>query len=86
MSAQAHSKTGRWLTFQAGSKYVGVSVRTLENWAKDGRFKVARVIAPGCIRGRSLIDRESLDGYIESFVGNPPRKLALNANREVAAR
>jgi hypothetical protein len=69
------------MTFQTGAKYAGVSERTLENWEKLGCFKVARVIAPGKKKGRVLIDRESLDNYIEQFIGNPPQEIAMNANR-----
>ncbi len=68
----------RWLTLQSAAKYVGVSERTLENWEKQGCFKMARVIAPGKTRGRTLIDRESLDDYITQFVGNPPQNIAMN--------
>lgn len=79
--AQKSTPSARWLTFQAGAKYVGVSERTLENWEKLGCFKVARVIAPGKTKGRALIDRESLDDYITQFIGNPPAEIAMNANR-----
>lgn len=73
----------RWLTFQAGSKYVGVSIRTLQNWEKAGSFRTANVTPCGG-RGRRLIDRKSLDRFIESFVGAPASEIVMNSNREVA--
>lgn len=67
----------RWLTFQAGAKYVGVSVRTLHNWEKAGCFITANVCPMGG-RGRRLIDRKSLDDFIQSFVGAPRSEIAMN--------
>ena len=74
----------RWITFQAGSQYVGVSVRTLQNWEKAGLFRTANVTPCGG-RGRRLIDRLSLDAAIEAFVGAPKSGIAMNANRGGAA-
>ena len=80
MSKQTSATASRWLTFQAGSKYVGVSVRTLQNWEKSGSFRTANVTPCGG-RGRRLIDRDSLDHFIESFVGAPKSEIVMNANR-----
>lgn len=70
----------RWLTYQSASIYSGVSVRTLQNWEKAGHFQTANVCPMGG-RGRRLIDREQLDGFIESFVGAPKSRIAMNEGR-----
>lgn len=76
----------RWLTFQQAAVYTGVHKRTLENWERAGCFRVARVVCPGKDKGRALIDRESLDAYIERFLDDPPRDIPMNKkNREAAA-
>jgi Helix-turn-helix domain len=80
MFTKTRAIPARWLTFQAGSQYVGVSVRTLQNWEKAGGFRTANV-APCGSRGRRLIDRESLDQFLESYVGSPKSEIAMNANR-----
>jgi hypothetical protein len=84
MQANSNALPARWLTFQAGSQYVGVSVRTLQNWEKAGSFRTANVTPMGG-RGRRLIDRESLDQFIESFIGAPPSEIVMNAGRGGAA-
>ena len=73
--------SARWMTFQSAAKYLGVHIRTVENWEKLGCFKVARVIAPGKVKGRVLIDRHSLDAYIEQFVGASPQVIPMNTQR-----
>jgi len=83
MLHKAHALTARWITFQQGSRYVGVSTRTLQNWEKTGGFRTANV-SPCGTRGRRLIDRASLDKFIESFVGAPASEIVMNANRAVA--
>jgi hypothetical protein len=82
MDQKRPAPSAKWLTFQAAAKYVGVSVRTLQNWEKAESFRTANVIVPGSTRGRRLIDRESLDEFIEGFVGAPKAVLAVNAGRE----
>jgi excisionase family DNA binding protein len=80
MRNQTSTKPSRWLTFQTASPYVGVSIRTLQNWEKAGHLRVANV-APMGTRGRRLIDREHLDRFIESYVGAPPSRIAMNEGR-----
>ena len=82
MHKTQRAPSAKWLTFQAASKYVGVSVRTLQNWEGAESFRTANVVLPGSTRGRRLIDRESLDEFIEGFVGAPKAVLAVNAGRE----
>ncbi len=86
MVSKTNAISPRWLTLQQAATYVGVSQKTLENWERQGCFKVARVIAPGKTKGRSLVDREELDAYIEQFVGARPREIAMNSNKGRAAR
>ena len=81
MRKQPSATQGRWISFQAASPYTGVSVRTLQNWDKAGHLRVANV-TPAGTRGRRLIDRASLDQFIESFIGAPPSKIGMNKNRE----
>lgn len=59
------------LTFQQASYYTGLSVETLENYARADLITVSNLILPGATRGRKLIVRESLDLLIESCVGVP---------------
>lgn len=82
MRKQPSTTTARWVTFQTAAKYVGVSVRTLQNWDKGGFVRTANVCPMGT-RGRRLIDREHLDKFIESFVGAPASKIAMNGGRPV---
>jgi hypothetical protein len=88
MQQQNDAMSARWMTFQSAAKYLGVHIRTVENWEKLKCFKVARVIAPGKVKGRVLIDRISLDAYIEQFVGAAPQVIPMNtqanAKREAA--
>ena len=71
----------RWLGISQAAIYSGVSTRLLENWIRDGLIRSSNVIAPGATRGRRLIDRESLDSFIESGVSNGPTKLGMNKNK-----
>jgi hypothetical protein len=57
------------LTFQQAAPYCGVSHGTLKNWEKAGLITVYNIVIPGSGRGRRLIDRESLDQFIEGSVG-----------------
>lgn len=72
----------RWLSLADAGVYAGVSKRLIEVWEKAGHIRVSRVITPGHIKGRVLVCRESLDAFIESYVGTPPHDAAINKNRE----
>jgi hypothetical protein len=78
LAMRTHNRLQRWIGFADGSKYAGVTTRTLELWDKAGHIRVARV-SPFGTKGRRLIDVESLDAFIESWVGTPPAQLAVNA-------
>jgi len=73
----------RWLSLQDSAHYAGVSKRLVELWEKAGHIKVSRVITPGNVKGRVLVDRESLDAFIEGYIGTPPHAAAININRSV---
>jgi hypothetical protein len=75
--------TRRWLSLQDSAHYAGTSKRLIELWEKAGHIRVARVITPGHTKGRVLVDRESLDSFIESYIGTPPADIAVvKHNRE----
>ena len=83
LQATATTKPG-WLSLADSGVYAGVSKRLIETWEKAGHITVARVITPGNVKGRVLVDRESLDRFIESYIGTPPHDAAINHKREVA--
>lgn len=60
--------TPRWLTLEGAAIYSGLSQRTIQNYIKENLIVSANVIIPGRTRGRWLVDRESLDAFIEQFV------------------
>lgn len=83
MSTQAHPITPRWLGYEQAAIYSGLGIRVLQNHAKAGFIRSSNACAPGSTRGRRLIDRESLDAFIEAGVGKTA-VLAMNSNREGA--
>ena len=86
LAMQAQTKTTnivpRWFGIQQSAIYSGVSARLVENRIRDGLVRSSNVLTPGSTRGRRLIDRESLDSFIEAGVANGPTKLAMNAGGE----
>ena len=74
----------RWLTYQAAKNYCGISNRTHQNYENAGLITAANVIQPGHRWGRKLLDRYSLDVFIEAGVGRPPTELAMNLNRNTS--
>jgi len=72
--------TPRWLTYEKAEIYSGLGTRVLQNHVKAGFIRSSNAVAPGATRGRRLIDRESLDAFIEAGVGGKT-ELAMNANR-----
>jgi hypothetical protein len=73
--------TPRWLTLASAARYCGLSERTIENYIKDGLIVSANVIRPGASRGRRLVDRCSLDSFIESQIGRTC-EIAMNRHRK----
>lgn len=76
------SITPHWLTYEQAAIYSGLGTRVLENHVRAGYIRSSNACAPGSTRGRRLIDRKSLDTFIEAGVGKAPAALAMNANRE----
>jgi len=72
--------TPRWLTLAGAARYCGLSERTIENYIKDGLIVSANVIRPGASRGRRLVDRCSLDSFIESQIGRTC-EIAMNRKK-----
>ncbi|MEI6654167.1 MAG: helix-turn-helix domain-containing protein [Verrucomicrobiota bacterium] len=71
--------TRRWLTYELAEIYSGIGARTLQNHIRAGHIRSSNACAPGATRGRRLIDRESLDAFIEAGVGAPMTQLAMNS-------
>ena len=63
------SITPRWLTLTQASIYSGLGTRVLQNHIRAEYIRSSNVCAPGSTRGRRLIDRESLDAFIEAGIG-----------------
>ena len=72
----------RWLALDGASNHSGVSRRQVLIWDERGFIRSANITMPGATRGRRVYDRESIDAYIESFVGASPSKIGMNKNRE----
>lgn len=81
ISTQTHSITPRWLTYEQAAIYSGLGTRVLENHVRAGFIRSSNACAPGASRGRRLIDRLSLDAFIEAGIGKPATVLAMNSNR-----
>jgi hypothetical protein len=77
--------TPRWLSYKQAAIYSGLGARVIENHCRAGYIRTSNVCAPGCSRGRRLVDRASLDSFIEAGVGAPPAALVVNANRALKA-
>jgi excisionase family DNA binding protein len=71
----------RWLTLEGAAKYTGLSQRTIENYIKDGLIISANVMRPGASRGRRLVERPSLDAFIEQFIGMKC-EIAMNSQKQ----
>lgn len=86
MRNKASSITPRWLSYDQAANYSGLGKRVLQNHVKAGYVRSSNCIAPGCSRGRRLIDRESLDAFIEAGVDRPPSDLVMNRDRSSASK
>lgn len=72
----------RWLTLEGASTYSGLTIRTLQNYITAGHIVSANVVAPGNSRGRRLLDRASLDAFIEEGLTRPPSDIPMNRGRK----
>ena len=69
----------KWLTLEGGVVYSGLSRPLLEVAIREGIIRSSHVRKPGAKRGRRLIERKSLDAWIESGVGEVADLPALQA-------
>lgn len=67
----------RWLSYESAAAYSSFCSGHLERLAKAGLIKSHNVRMPGASRGRRVIDRHSLDSYIESS-GDDPSPIVMN--------
>lgn len=74
--------TPRWLGIAQAVTYSGLGERVLQNHIKNGFIRSSHACAPGSSRGRRLIDRESLDAFIEAGVGKVT-ELKMNMEKGV---
>jgi len=72
----------RWLTLEGASTYSGLTIRTLQNYIAAGHVRSSNVVAPGNTRGRRLLDRASLDAFIEEGLTRPPSDIPMNRGRK----
>jgi len=59
----------RWLKVEAAVSYTGISRAVLYRILAEGKIRSSSLRARGASRGIRLIDRASLDAFIESFAG-----------------
>ena len=56
----------RWLKVDAAVSYSGISRAVLYRILAEGKIRSSSLRSPGALRGIQLIDRLSLDAYIDS--------------------
>jgi hypothetical protein len=57
----------RWLKVNAAVSYSGISRAVLYRILAEGRIRSSSLRSRGALRGIRLIDKASLDAYIESY-------------------
>ncbi len=62
----------RWLNLKAASRYSGLSLRLLQDYVRLGFVVSYLAKRPGAARGRRLIDRLSLDRFIQTGSAEAP--------------
>jgi molybdenum-dependent DNA-binding transcriptional regulator ModE len=58
----------QWLTIEGATRYSGLSDGTIWTYIREGHIVSSNIVLPGNIRGRRLINRASLDAFIERYV------------------
>lgn len=58
--------TPQWLTIEGVIRFSGLPEGTIRTYIRDGHVVSANVVLPGNRRGRRIINRPSLDAFIES--------------------
>jgi hypothetical protein len=71
----------RWLTLKGAAIYSGLSEGTIRNYINANLIISHNVVMPGASRGRRLVDRESLDAFIEQCIGGKS-DIAMNRDRQ----
>jgi hypothetical protein len=66
--------TPQWLTIEGVRQYSGLSSNTIYKYVHSGHIVNALVKLPGNTRGRRLINRASLDAFIERYVVDTKRE------------
>ncbi len=64
----------QWLTIEGATRYSGLSDGTIRTYIREGHIVSANIVLPGNRRGRRLINRPSLDAFIESYVVGTKRE------------
>ena len=82
MQTKKHAIAPRWLTLEGASTYSGLTIRTLQNYIAAGHVRSSNVVAAGNTRGRRLLDRASLDDFIEQGLTRPPSDIPMNRGRK----
>ena len=82
MQTKKHAIIPKWLTLEGASTYSGLTIRTLQNYIAAGHVRSANVVAAGNSRGRRLVDRASLDAFIEQGLTRPPSEIVMNRGRK----
>lgn len=75
----------RWLNLETAVIYSGLSETTLRQMINGGHVVSSNVVLPGNSRGRRVIDRLSLDSFIETGIGGKS-ELAMNSTGKGGAR
>ena len=82
MQTKKNAIAPRWLTLEGASTYSGLTIRTLQNYIAAGHIRSSNVVATGKTRGRRLLDRASLDDFIEEGLTRPPSDIPMNRGRK----
>jgi len=70
MSKDSDQKTQpAWFTIPEASRYSGLSTALLYELIREECLVSSTVLRPGRRRGRRLVQRESIDAFIEAGVG-----------------
>ena len=70
--------TPRWLSKRNAAIYSGLTERTLQTYIAMKVIRSTNAVLPGKKQGRRLIDRESLDTFLEAGVDRPTSVIAMN--------
>lgn len=82
IQTQAPAIVPRFMGYKQAAIYSGLGERVLQLYVAAGHIRASHCRAPGNSRGRTLLDRASIDEFIERGIGAPPTELAMNANRK----